>query len=407
MPKLAGNFLLPFCFLSFLPFAYAQESVPVNFCLQCHGDIEEQTAGSIHTQQGISCSDCHGGDPTIDDMDLAKAPGTGFIGKPDKKQIVATCGGCHADIERMNFYGIPTDQLARYKTSHHGRALLEKGNMDAAACTDCHGSHHVIAVSDPNSPVFPLNLPKTCSRCHSDKKLMDAHHLPSDIFKQYETSVHGRSLYEKKDMSAATCASCHGSHGAVPPGVKDVATTCGKCHVNERKYFLESPHAKLEKEGRFSECISCHGNHAVQPASLELFKTACIKCHAQTGPAQLGLRIGQAMEGAEQELASVQTLVKQASIDGFFVEEEQALIEEIKTDVVAMKPMQHTLSLKKMEELHGRVTKVARVLETKIKKKRTSERWHKLMLIPFWIFIFIMAGALWAKLKRLKRKDTP
>lgn len=392
-----------FIFLSFFFFqpAAASEAPAPNFCVDCHGDIADETAGSIHTRQAVSCSQCHGGDPTKDDMEAAKAPGTGFLGRPDKKQVVETCGSCHADIERMNFYGIRTDQLARYKTSHHGKALLEKGNTDVAACTDCHGSHHVLPVADPNSPVYPLNLPKTCARCHSDQALMDAHNLPSDALKKYESSVHGRALFEKKDLSVANCASCHGSHGAVPPGVKDVATTCGKCHVNERKYFLESPHAELEKQGRFSECVSCHGNHAVEPADIRLFQTACVKCHAQTAPLELGLEIARSIGDAEEQLAKTSQLVKQASIEGFFVEEEGGLLEEMKTGVVEMKPLQHTLSSAKMEELNTRVTAGARSVEAKIREKRRNVLWRKQALVAIWIFILVMVAALWTQYNRV------
>src|SRR3989338_1574689 len=178
----------------------------------------------------------------------------------------------------MNFYGTRTDQLARYKTSHHGKKLSQ-GDDHVAVCSDCHGYHDVVKVSDPSSPVYPLNVPETCNACHGKSKLMDAAHLPSDILEIYKSSVHGKALFEKKDISVANCASCHGSHGAMPPGVKDVATTCGKCHVNEKKYFLESVHAEAQKQGKFSECVSCHGNHGVQPPTPALYEEACVKCH--------------------------------------------------------------------------------------------------------------------------------
>ncbi|MBI4368226.1 MAG: hypothetical protein HY588_02420, partial [Candidatus Omnitrophica bacterium] len=82
-----------------------------NSCVSCHSDIWEEVSASIHSQQGVFCQDCHGGNPAIADKDLAKAAGTGYIGIPDKAQIAKTCGECHADVEKMNFYGIRTDQL--------------------------------------------------------------------------------------------------------------------------------------------------------------------------------------------------------------------------------------------------------------------------------------------------------
>lgn len=216
------SLLFFFLFFGFSNLAGAQ-SAEENFCVTCHSDIwEKELQGSVHGREKILCQDCHGGDPTKLDFDLAKAPGTGFIGIPNKKQIAETCGSCHANVEKMNFYGLRTDQLARYKTSVHGKKLFGEGDSHVAACSDCHGHHNVLPIADPNSPVYPLNVPKTCNRCHGSRALMEPYGLPSDIFETYRASVHGRALFQKKDLSVATCTSCHGSHGAIPPGVKEV-----------------------------------------------------------------------------------------------------------------------------------------------------------------------------------------
>src|SRR3989338_1304091 len=130
----------------------AEES---NSCLVCHSDMWEEMQSSVHTSHGIRCEKCHGGDPTKDDMEAAKAPGTGYVGVPDKKQIAQICGSCHSDVEAMNFYGLPTDQLARYKTSVHGKKLLMEGDTHVAVCSECHDYHNVIPISDPQSAVYP------------------------------------------------------------------------------------------------------------------------------------------------------------------------------------------------------------------------------------------------------------
>ena len=36
---------------------------------------------------------------------------------------------------------LPTNQLEQFKQSVHGKALLEKGDLGAPACNDCHGNH--------------------------------------------------------------------------------------------------------------------------------------------------------------------------------------------------------------------------------------------------------------------------
>lgn len=391
--------LLFFCVLSAGSSAQAAES---NSCVACHSETVDELKASVHFQQGVLCQKCHGGDPTQADEALAHSAGSGFIGVPNKAQIAEKCGSCHADVEVMNFYGVRTDQLARYKTSHHGKKLFLENDQKVAACSDCHGYHDVLPVSDPNSPVYPTNLPKTCDHCHGNAKLMDERRLPSDIFKTYESSVHGKALFEKKDLSVATCISCHGSHGAVPPGVKDVATTCGKCHVNEKKYFLESVHAKAQEEGKFNECISCHGNHGVQPVRKELFEQACAKCHEPGTPgAKLARDLETLIGDAEARRVSAEAAVKQASIDGFFVEDETALLEQVKTNVIAMEPIQHTLSMEKLSDLHGKVTTTADTIERKIEAKRKGLRWRKRSLVVIWAFIAVMVAALWTKYNQL------
>lgn len=392
--------LFAFCAAPALSWAQA---VPNNSCLTCHADMVEDMKGSVHYQHQIYCQNCHGGDPAKADKESAKAEGTGYIGVPDKKQLVKVCGECHADVEKMNFYGIRTDQLARYKTSVHGKKLFGEGNVRVAACTDCHGYHDVVAVTDPNSPVYPSNIPKTCNQCHGNEKLMSTYGLPSDIFKKYEGSVHGKALFEKKDASVAQCASCHGSHGAVPPGVKDVANTCGKCHINEEKYFTESVHASIADKEKFNGCISCHSDHGIQPPTPGLYDTACVKCHEANSPALAQAHeLQRLVRTAQEGLEKTQALVKQAAIDGLFVDEETASLEEAKTNVIAMAPMQHTLAEAKIAELNDKAATAFKGIEESINAKRHGLKARKMFLGPLWIFVFIMMVALWLRYKQLK-----
>ena len=274
-----------------------------------------------------------------------------------------------------------------------------------AVCSDCHGHHNVLPISDTQSPVYPLNLPKTCNQCHGDEKLMSQYHLPADIFKTYESSVHGKALFEKKDLSVAQCVSCHGSHGAIPPGVKEIGAACGKCHVNEKKYFLESVHAQVAQQGKFSECISCHGFHGIQHADRTLYQETCVKCHTQGSKAvKEGEKISQILGQSEHELKSAETLVKKAAIDGMFVEEEQGALDEAKTNVIAMAPLQHSLSLSRISGLHQKFTEVADEIQTRIYKKRSALKWRKILLIPIWLLVLTMMVALWMKYKQLKHR---
>ena len=57
-----------------------------NSCLDCHsrlegpaGDAARQFDGDIHKARGLSCNDCHGGDPTASDRAAAEDPRKGFL----------------------------------------------------------------------------------------------------------------------------------------------------------------------------------------------------------------------------------------------------------------------------------------------------------------------------------------
>jgi len=58
-------------------------------CIDCHsllpeplGTPAEGFERDVHKAAGLSCADCHGGDPKIDGED-AMAPAAGFVGKPE------------------------------------------------------------------------------------------------------------------------------------------------------------------------------------------------------------------------------------------------------------------------------------------------------------------------------------
>ena len=52
----------------------------------------------------------------------------------------------------------------------------------------------------------------------------------------------GRLMAKRGDLSAPSCASCHGNHGAKPPQVESVADVCGSCHVLFAQLYDKSVH---------------------------------------------------------------------------------------------------------------------------------------------------------------------
>lgn len=259
-------------------------------CVSCHEridneqhDIAEAWRASVHGAAGITCADCHGGNPDSDEVSIAMSAAAGFQGVPDRTETVELCGTCHSDVERMRQYQIPTDQYAKYRSSVHGEQLFTKKDTRVAICTDCHGDHDVKKASDPTAKVYPLNVPNLCASCHADADRMAPYGIETDQFDIYKQSVHGEALLGRNDLRAPTCASCHGSHDAKPPTSAEVVGVCGKCHTATQALYEQSRHAKLEIGPK---CWTCHGTHDVaQPSEARFFhpqapEIDCTTCHS-------------------------------------------------------------------------------------------------------------------------------
>jgi cytochrome c553 len=261
-----------------------------NTCLDCHSALdpplqvtEQQFSSDIHSEKGLTCARCHGGDPTKADMN-AMSKAAGFRGKILRSQIPELCGRCHSDGAFMRKYNpsLRTDQLSQYKTSMHGK-LLAKGDTKVAVCIDCHGVHGLRPPSDPRSKVHPLNIAATCSRCHADASYMKSYGIPTNQFANYSTSVHHDALVVRGDLSAPTCTTCHGNHGAAPPGVDSVQNVCSKCHVFQDQMYDKSSHKAAFQSAGLPGCVVCHGNHAIShPTDAKLGtgpEGVCMRCH--------------------------------------------------------------------------------------------------------------------------------
>ena len=138
-------------------------------CVSCHESLNASNAATVkgmaqdvHTRYGLSCADCHGGDPTDEDMMGAMDPARGYRGSPTGDQIPEFCGACHADAATMRRFKPRqrVDQLQLYWTSVHGQRH-RKGDQKVAQCVSCHGVHGILPGSDPRSPVYPTNVPRS------------------------------------------------------------------------------------------------------------------------------------------------------------------------------------------------------------------------------------------------------
>jgi hypothetical protein len=264
-----------------------------NSCLDCHsklpdplGVTQEKFSQDIHAQKGLSCVNCHGGDPTSDDPEKAMSRKAGWKGRIDRKQVPELCGSCHSDPAYIRQFNpsLRTDQLSQYKTSVHGKRLAA-GDTKVAVCIDCHSVHDLKVPSDARSTVNPLNVANTCARCHADASYMSSYKIPTNQFAQYSRSVHHNALVVRGDLSAPTCTTCHGNHGATPPGVASVVNVCSTCHVFQAQLFDSSPHKEAFASAGLPGCMTCHSNHDIVHPTDEFIGTGegtvCTQCHTE------------------------------------------------------------------------------------------------------------------------------
>ena len=286
---LSRSILTAVVLLTLFTLAAAQKK---SSCIDCHSQLEDPRLSApaklfehdVHRGRGLSCNDCHGGDPNALTSEAAKDPRKGYLGKPKALDVPAYCGKCHSDANLMKRFNpsLRVDQESEYYTSVHGK-LLKAGEQKVATCISCHTVHGIRAVNDPLSSVYPLNVADTCAKCHGSSDYMQAFKIPSDQAVKFKTSVHAKALYEKQDLSAPTCNDCHGNHGAAPPGIASVANVCGQCHARQADLFQTSPHKAAFDQQGLAECVTCHSNHDIATPTDQMIGTQqgalCINCH--------------------------------------------------------------------------------------------------------------------------------
>ena len=129
-------------------------------CGECHRFIEERLQKSVHgpvaeTANGEkraapggvitdkpTCTSCHQG------HDLPDPRSAAF-----RLELPYRCGNCHVDLSKG------------YAMSLHGQ-LTELGHSPAAKCSDCHGAHDILSISNPESRLAGDNRVATCRECH-------------------------------------------------------------------------------------------------------------------------------------------------------------------------------------------------------------------------------------------------
>ncbi len=195
------------------------------FCGKCHSNLtemqlyqariptdqESQYYVSKHGQQlklgnmdVATCTDCHTSHEILPPSDTRSTVYAINIPK--------TCNKCHGNTELMNKYNLESNQLKEYSRSVHGVALLEKQDIGAPACNDCHGNHGA-------KPPGVESISHVCGSCHINN------------MKYFNGS---KMAKEFANMDIKACEECHGYHLINKPNDEmlnvDESPICSDCH---------------------------------------------------------------------------------------------------------------------------------------------------------------------------------
>jgi len=297
--------------------------------------------GDVHQLSGVTCASCHG----------AGAPGP-----VDRKKIASMCASCHSDPAYMRKFRpqVRTDQHAQYLTSVHGQQMV-KGDIRVATCSDCHTSHGVLPVKDARSPVAPANVAQTCARCHADAERMTPFGRDPQVYDDWSHSVHAAALIQRGDTSAPTCSTCHGSHGATPPGVDTVANVCSTCHVREAELYQSSTKRIAFDAAEQPACLTCHSNHKIEHPSdawIDLKEPAlCATCHSEDmAGAELIRTVRTGFDSLKTKYDAAESLLERAEEAGMLVDDGRAALREATEHRVRLRVAVHAFAAAPFKE---------------------------------------------------------
>lgn len=361
-------------------------------CGVCHPRDRVAFERSPHAAESMHCTSCHGGNDQAADERAAHS-GNGWRGRIARAEVPALCARCHSDPKLMQPYDLPVDQYALYRTSGHGRKL-EAGDTKVATCTDCHGTHEILAARDPMSRVYVTNIPRTCGGCHGDSTLVRERGL-KDVYREYLSSVHAKQLLDAGNLHSPTCVSCHGVHGAAPSEIADVNKVCGRCHTPERRYFLAGPHASGMSRRQMAECSSCHGDHAIAATEVERLASSCVPCHEPGGrEAKLGEELLADYRSAHEAIEEAGKWVAKADAVPIATDDFKARVEEAHTYLREAMTAAHAVRMDVMASYTVRARSTGEEVREEIEHELRNITIEKLALVVFWFYVLVTIGIL-------------
>jgi len=336
-----------------------REQIPA-LCGSCHSDPLKMHAYGLPTDQlehyrtsnhgkalfekgdtsAAVCTDCHGTHRILPAHD-PRSP-TSPAAQP------RTCGLCHSDAKRMEPHGLPSDIVAQFTGSVHGRALIVDGLRGAPACADCHGAHGA-------TPPGVQDIVQVCGRCHTN------------------TAEHFRKS----------------------PHFGSEEMQCSACHDEDTPEY------------RRSGCTACHGVHAIDEPTVQMFQGDevghCGHCHREPDGAEAVAKAivdgTKELEGAVKESLRE---IQEAKQRGVFLDNEKIYLRESERTLVSVWPLSHSLDAAAIREhLAGGLKRQDRAREL-IAKRTIALRDRKLVLTAVAALLLLLIGLLRMKLKAIR-----
>ena len=364
--------------------------------------VESATAAfttDVHAAAGLTCTACH------------RSGAAGTYAAPARTAIAPLCSSCHSDAAFMRTFDpqVRVDQFLQYQTSAHGKRMAA-GEDRVATCSDCHGAHGITRVRNGRSPVAPLNVVATCGRCHGDAARMTPFGRPATPPAEWGASVHAAALVTRGDTSAPTCVSCHGSHGATPPGVASIANVCAQCHVREAELFRASPKREIFEAIGQAECLVCHGNHRIEsPADSWVgldTGAVCEQCHDGTGASGATIRdIRQGLDTLQASTRAAETILTRAEHAGMLVDEGRLALQRAREHQVQSRALVHAFAAAPFGKAAAEGVAAARTAHGAGDAAMRELQIRRQGLGVATLLVLAFMATLWLKIRRLPPSD--
>jgi predicted CXXCH cytochrome family protein len=281
-----------------------------------------------------TCTECHG----VHDVRRKSDP----LSPAHPANVPETCGGCHADTERMERSGLTANAPAEFARSVHGRELAE-GTEGVPSCADCHDAH---AAAPPGA----AEVADVCGTCHETIRL------------RFREGPH-LAAFEKQGLSQ--CVTCHGNHGVDRP----------------RYDLFDATNGDEAAGGQGARCLSCHD-----------------------GPDDAGGDVarafGSGFRGADERLVVAWEQITALAAAGFYADEERETLDRARVALERAVPLSHAVDLPRID---ASLRRVESLIDEALLGREKKLRWARDRRIYGTLAGIILLGMSWFLALRRRR----